>query len=146
MKKFFKFCLFGVLLVLQAHLVFGQEITITGTVSEASGDPLPGVNIMVAGTTLGAISNQDGNYSITVPNENAVLSFSFVGYLTQEFAVGNQTSINVTLTEDAIGLEELVVVGYGTRKKANLTGAVATVQSEELEKITSVNSTNLLEG
>ena len=146
MKKIFKLCLLGVLLVMPFHIAFGQETSISGTVTEASGEPLPGVNILVVGTTTGAISDQNGNYSITVPNENAVLSFSFIGYLTQEVSVGNQTSISITLSEDAVGLEELVVIGYGTRKKANLTGAVATVQSEELEKITSVNSTNLLEG
>jgi TonB-linked SusC/RagA family outer membrane protein len=145
MKKFFKICLIGILLVLQYN-AFGQEISITGAVTDASGEPLPGVNIVLKGTTTGAISDQDGNYSITVPDENAVLSFSYIGYITQEVAVGNQTSISVTLSEDAVGLEELVVVGYGTRKKANLTGAVATVQAEELEKITSINSTNLLEG
>jgi TonB-linked SusC/RagA family outer membrane protein len=146
MKKTFKLCLLGVLLLTQYHIAYGQEISITGAVTEASGEPLPGVNIVVKGTTTGAISNQDGNYAITAPDENAVLSFSFIGYVTKEVTVGNQTSISVALSADAVGLEELVVVGYGTRKKANLTGAVATVQSEALEKITSVNSTNLLEG
>ena len=117
MKKISKFCLIGVLLVLQYHIAFGQEISISGAVTEASGEPLPGVNILVKGTTTGAISNQNGTYSIAVPGENAVLSFSFIGYLTQEVTVGNQTSISVTLSEDAVGLEELVVIGYGTRKK-----------------------------
>ena len=146
MKKIFKSCLLGVLLLVQYNIAFGQEISISGAVTEASGEPLPGVNILIKGATTGAISNQNGIYAITVPGENAVLSFSYIGYLTQEVTVGNQTSINITLSEDALGLEELVVIGYGTRKKANLTGAVATVQAEQLEKITSVNSTNLLEG
>ncbi len=146
MKKFLKFCLVGFLLLSQIQFAIAQEKSISGTVTESSGLLIPGVNIVVKGTTIGTISNQDGNYTITVPDENAVLVFSFVGYLNQEVTVGNQTTIAVTLQADVVGLEELVVVGYGTRKKANLTGAVATVQSEELEKITSVNSTNLLEG
>ena len=146
MKQFLKFCLVGFLLLTQMQFAIAQEKSISGTVTESSGVLLPGVNIVVKGTTTGTISDQDGNYTITVPGENAVLVFSFIGYLNQEVPVGNQTTINATLDADVVGLEELVVVGYGTRKKANLTGAVATVQSEELEKITSVNSTNLLEG
>jgi len=146
MKKIFRISLMGFLLITQYMLAYTQEMTITGKVTDQSGDPLPGVNIVVEGTTTGTISDQDGNYTITVPDQNAVLDFSFVGYLTQQVPVGDQTSISVTLEPDVVGLEELVVVGYGTRKKANLTGAVATVQAEELEKVTTVNSTNLLEG
>ncbi|MCK5135826.1 MAG: TonB-dependent receptor [Bacteroidales bacterium] len=146
MKKFLKFCLVGILLLSQIQFAIAQEKSISGTVTESSGVLLPGVNIVVRGTTIGTISDQDGNFTITVPDENAVLVFSFIGYLAQEVTIGNQTIINPTLVADVVGLEELVVVGYGTRKKVNLTGAVATVQAEELDKITSVNATNLLEG
>jgi len=123
-----------------------QEIPITGKVSCIAGEPLPGVNVIIKGTTLGAITELEGKYTLDVPNVQAVLQFSYVGFLVQEVTVGSQRRIDITLTEDVIGLEEIVVIGYGTRKKVNLTGAVATVQSDELEKITSINSTNLLEG
>ncbi len=146
MKKFLKFCLVGFLLLTQYQFGIAQEKSISGTVTESTGDLLPGVNIVVKGTTIGSISDKNGNYAITVPDENAVLVFSFVGYRVQEVAVGSQTIINTILATDAVGLEELVVVGYGTRKKANLTGAVATVGEEQLEKIKSVNVTSLLEG
>jgi len=146
MKKILTICLMGILFVTQIQFAVAQEKTINGTVTEPSGVPLPGVNIVVQGTTTGSISDQDGNFSITVPDANAILLFSSVGYSTQEVAVGNQTTINATMVEDVVGLEELVVVGYGTRKKANLTGAVATVNREELEKIKSINTTSLLEG
>ena len=146
MKKSLRICLAVILFLTQYQFAIAQEQIITGAVTESSGATLPGVNILVKGTTTGAISDQDGNYSITVSGENAVLVYSFIGYLDQEVPVGNNTTINVTLQADVVGLDELVVIGYGTRKKANLTGAVATVQSEELEKITSVNATNLLEG
>ena len=123
-----------------------QEISVAGKVTDMDGIPLPGVNVIIKGTTTGTITDLEGDYSINVPDESATLVFSYVGYLVQEVSVGSQRSVDITLADDVIGLEEIVVIGYGTRKKANLTGAVATVQSDELEKITSINSTNLLEG
>lgn len=146
MKQFLKFCLAGILLLTQIQFAFAQERTVTGKVSEPSGVLLPGVNIVVKGTTIGTISNEEGFYTITVPDENAIIVFSFVGYFDQETPVGDQTTIDATMRADVVGLDELVVVGYGTRKKANLTGAVATVNREELEKIKSINTTSMLEG
>ena len=92
-----------------------QGIIITGTVDDA-GLPLPGVNVTVKGTTIGVMTDTDGKYSITIPNENVVLMFSFVGFISREITVGNQRTINVTLDEDTRLLEEVVVVGYGTQK------------------------------
>jgi TonB-linked SusC/RagA family outer membrane protein len=116
------------LLVVLSGSLYAQEHTVTGKVTDAlDGSGLPGVNVAVVGTSKGTISDMDGNYSITVPDNNAKLSFSFIGYTTQIVEVGSQTTINVVLAASDVGLEEVVVVGYGTMKKENLTGAVSTV-------------------
>ena len=108
-------------------MVFAQQgITVTGTVSDNSGS-LPGVNVTVKGTFTGVTTDVNGKYQITVPNADAVLAFSFVGYQTTEMIVGAQRIIDVLLTEDAQQIGEVVVVGYGSQKKVNLTGAVASV-------------------
>lgn len=104
---------------------------VSGVVSDAGG-PLPGVTIMEKGTANGVSSDIDGKYSLTV-QPGAVLVFSFVGYKTQEIVVGNQTTINVVMKEDSQMMEEVVVVGYGTQKKVNLTGSIAAVGQEELK-------------
>src|SRR5512133_618981 len=94
-----------------------QQRKITGTVTEAkTGDPLPAVNIVVQGTTTGAITDLNGKYSIDIPNENAVLVFSFISYVSQSITVGSQTTVDVALVEDAKTLDEIVVIGYGTQK------------------------------
>ena len=108
-----------------------QQKSVSGKVTDSSGASLPGVSVVVKGTTTGVITDNSGNYSIDVP-ENATLSFSFVGMKTQEVAVGNKTTINVTLAEETIGIEEVVAVGYGVQKKINLTGSVASLNAEEL--------------
>ncbi len=118
-----------------------QQRSVSGTVTDDTGQPLPGVSVVVKGTTQGTVTNADGSYSISNIPDNATLVFSFVGMRTKEVNVGSQTSINVTMAEDAIGLDEVVVVGFGTQKKADLTGAVSSVQGEELEE-KSINVTN----
>jgi TonB-linked SusC/RagA family outer membrane protein len=112
--------------------VLRQGVAITGTVTDENGSPLPGVNVVLEGTATGVISDAGGKYSISVPDENAVLVFSFVGYATQEVIVGNQTIIDIVLNENASILEEVVVVGYGTQKKENLTGAVSVVNMKDV--------------
>lgn len=118
----------------QANLA-QQKRTVSGSVSDESGQPLPGVTVVVKGTTQGTVTNADGNYSLTNIPEDATLVFSFVGMLTQEIPVGNQTSINVTMVVDAIGIEEVVAIGYGTMKKSDLTGAVSSVSAEDVDNI-----------
>lgn len=108
------------------------ERKVAGIVRDERGDGLPGVNILVKGTQQGMITDSDGRFSIEVPDENAVLVFSFVGYVTEEVAVGNRTSIEVAMEVDEKGLDELVVVGYGVQKKRDLTGAISSVKAEEL--------------
>jgi TonB-dependent starch-binding outer membrane protein SusC len=111
--------------------------TVTGVVTGADDEqPLPGVNIKVKGTDQGTITDMNGGYSIDVSGEDAVLIFSFVGYITQEQAVGSQTEINVALEVDSKGLEEVVVIGYGVQKKSMVTGAISSIDSKDLENVT----------
>lgn len=110
-----------------------QQNRITGTVTDVNGNPMPGVNIQVEGTTIGSISDVNGKYSIEVQNANNVLIFSFIGYVAQKVTVGNRTVIDISLTEELKALDEVIVVGYGTQKKMNVTGSVSAVNSEALE-------------
>lgn len=97
------------------------------------------------GTTNGTVTNIDGEYSLSVPS-SAVLQISYIGYNTQEVAVGNKTVLNILLQEDSLRLNEVIVVGYGTQKKATLTGAVASVRSEQIANRAASDATNLLTG
>ncbi len=123
-----------------------QSRIIKGTVIDATGAPLPGVNIIVKGTTVGTISNFDGTYSISVPGPDATLVFTFVGYSSQEVAVGEQLVIDVKLLDDVKALEEVVVVGYGVQKKETVVGAIAQVDNKALVKAGSSNVTTALSG
>lgn len=125
---------------------FGQNaVQVSGTVSDENGLPLPGVNVIEKGTTKGTSTDADGKYSIAV-NEGAHLVFSFIGYQTQEFRVDNQTEINVTMIEEMTSLDEVVVVGYGTVKKSDLTGAVANVGEREIKATPIVDLGRALQG
>lgn len=111
-----------------------EIITVTGQITDDAGIPLPGVNIIIKGTTTGAITNLEGLFTIEVDNPNTVLQFSYVGYLTQEITVGDQSEINISLQVDAIGLEEVIVVGYGTQKKSDITGSVVSVNFDDVQE------------
>ena len=111
-----------------------QGIAITGTVVDNEGFPLPGVTIMIKGTTRGTATDSDGKFSITVPDRNAVLVFSYIGYSTLEQAVGTQTALNITLHDETEQLSEVVVVGYGTQKKQSVVGSIAQANNEELSR------------
>jgi TonB-linked SusC/RagA family outer membrane protein len=117
-----------------------------GIVKDATGEPLIGVNVLVKGTTNGSITGIDGDYTLTNVKASDVLVISYIGYLTQEVKVGNQTAINVTLKEDTKTLEEVVVIGYGSVKKKDLTGSVATVSSETLTAVPVASATEALQG
>lgn len=125
---------------------FAQQTEIRGTVKDSQGFPLPGVTIVVKGTNVGTITAGQGNYSLNVPASAQTLVFSFVGMKTQEIAIAGKTEINVTLEDETIGLDELVVVGYGAQKKANLTGSVSTVTAEVLEARPVQNVSQALQG
>ena len=125
---------------------FAQGIPINGTVTDDFGDPLPGANVVIKGTSVGQVTDANGRYTINVPNENAVLQFSFVGYTPQEVEVGMRRSVDIEMQPDTRQLEEVVVVGYGTQKKVNLTGAVEAVSSEVFENRSLSNTTQALQG
>jgi TonB-linked SusC/RagA family outer membrane protein len=123
-----------------------QQKSVTGKVTDSSGAPLPGVTALIKGTTNGTITDSDGNYSLSNIPENATLQFSFVGMKGQEIEVGGKTTINVTLAEEVIGVDEVVVVGYGTQKKVNVTGSISTVNMTKLENAPVTNATQALQG
>ncbi len=123
-----------------------QQRTVTGRVIDAAGNNMPGVNIVEKGTTNGAITNADGRYSITVASSNSVLTFSFIGYAVQEILVGDQTNIDVTLVEAISTLQEVIVVGYGTRLREELTGSVSSVSAEQMTISTAPTAIGRLQG
>jgi TonB-linked SusC/RagA family outer membrane protein len=123
------------------------DITLTGRVSSAQGEPLPGVTVILKGTTVGASTDPEGRYSLTVPDGGGMLVFSFIGFSPKEIAVPSSGGVlNVTLVEDAKALDEVVVVGYGTQKKITTTGSVTTVQGADIAKAPVTNVSNALAG
>lgn len=116
-----------------------QQKTIKGTVTDETGAPLPGVSVLVKGTSTGTITNNDGVFSLNIAQDVKVLVFSFVGMKPQEVTVGNKTTFNITLQEETIGLEEVVAVGYATQKKESVVGSIAQVTEEELKRTGNVS-------
>ena len=125
--------------------VSAQNITVKGSVKDATGEPLIGVNVLQVGTTNGVISDFDGNFELNVPS-NAKLSFSFIGYKTQTVSVNGKTSLSVVMQEDSKTLDEVVVVGYGTMKKSDISGAVTTVNQEAVMRRIPQNIGQALQG
>jgi TonB-dependent starch-binding outer membrane protein SusC len=119
------------LCLLCTHHLFAQSIVVSGAVKDESGVALPGVNILLKGTTSGTVTDADGKYTIEVPSQESTLVFSFIGYLGQEVTVGQQATINVLMAADITTLGEVVVVGFGTQEKVNMTGAVGAVKFDE---------------
>ncbi|RIH67018.1 SusC/RagA family TonB-linked outer membrane protein [Mariniphaga sediminis] len=135
-----------VLTTFNEKLLPDQAKTVSGKVTDSDGQPLPGVTVVVKGTTQGTVTDANGSYSIVNIPLDARLLFSFVGMKAQEIAVGSQTSIYVVMEEEAIGLKEVVAIGYGTQKKVNLTGSVSSVSSEQLSKRAASQASQLLQG
>ncbi len=123
-----------------------QQSRITGTITDEKGSPFPGVNITVEETTIGAISDINGKYSMDVPDKNIVLIFTFVGYTTQRIPVDGKNTIDVVMAPDVMNLDEVVVIGYGTARRATITGSVASVDGDKLQVANSTNFTNTLVG
>nr|WP_244825043.1 TonB-dependent receptor [Carboxylicivirga mesophila] len=124
-----------------------SEITVRGTVTDPNGDPIPGVNVFeAANPTNGVITGIDGSYTIELSSGESVITFSFIGYDTQTVQVANRSSIDVVLVEEATGLDEVIVVGYGTQKKVNVTAAVTQINSKELGNITTTSIGSALQG
>ena len=123
-----------------------QQITVTGTVTDNNSEPLPGVAIIIKGTTQGTATDGKGDFSIPVPNENTTLVFSYIGFVSQEILVGNKRIINVILEEDVRQIEEVVVVGYGQQRVATITGSVSQIKSDRITVAPIANVTNILAG
>lgn len=128
-----------------SHL-YAQGLLVEGTIADPTGMPIAGASVIVKNTTIGVQSDFDGNYSIEVPDSQSILIISYMGYATEEISVGTQTRLNVTLKESAEGLDEIVIVGYGTQKKSDVTGAISSVKSEELTKVVTTNPIDALQG
>lgn len=140
-------CFMFALLMIGISSAFAQgSMGISGTVTDETGEPMPGVNVVLKGTTAGVVTDINGRYSITVPDRDAVLIFSFMGYLTQEITVGDQRVITVTLPEDAKELEEVVVVGYGVQKKSDVTGALVQVSEKTIKERPVQNALQAMQG
>ncbi|HEX8529109.1 MAG TPA: carboxypeptidase-like regulatory domain-containing protein, partial [Cytophagales bacterium] len=121
-------------------------VTVTGRVTDENGAALPGVNVLIKGTTTGTTTGSDGGYSLSVPDGNTVLVFSFIGYLSQEVPVGNRTAVNVQLATDTKALSEVVVVGYGTQQKKDVTGAIASLETKSIKDQPVANVAEALTG
>jgi hypothetical protein len=132
--KFLQVFLISVLLLLTLN-GFSQQAnlaSVSGRITDADGNPVAGATIQLQGTTRGTLSDIDGRYLLNDVPARGTLLFSFVGFVSQQVSVASQTTINVTLQIDAVGLEEIVVVGYGTQKKVTLTGSTTVIKNEDL--------------
>ena len=124
-----------------------QQLTVTGIVTDATnGTAMPGVNVVIKGTSTGGMTDINGKYTITVPDQNAILTFSFIGYVTLDQPVASKTSINVSLTPTTQSLDEVIVVGYGVQKKSDLTGSVVRVSMEDKSALANTNISQALSG
>jgi hypothetical protein len=122
------------------------QSVVTGTVTDEAGTPLPGANVIEKGTTNGVITEFDGNYSIEVSGPNAVLVFNSLGFAAVEATVGSNSTVNIKLSEDAQSLDEVVVVGYGTQKKSDVTGSVTSLSKERLSQLPVTNAMQSVQG
>jgi TonB-dependent starch-binding outer membrane protein SusC len=132
--------------LLAAVIVFAQPRVISGVVKGSGGETLPGVNIVEKGTQNGVITNQNGEFTLKLTSADAMLVFSYVGYISQEIDVKNRQDFNIVMSEDLIDLDEVVVVGYGTSKKGTLTGSITTVKPRELNLGAISNAAQMLQG
>ena len=146
MNASIKLSLFGVIILLSNGLIWAQERVISGIVFDENQEGLPGVNIILKGTTIGTISDYNGSYTVNMPEEGVVLVMSAIGYTIQEITIGARAVIDVTMTVNVEELEEVIVIGYGTRAKRDLTGSVATVSQKELSAIPVISADLALQG
>lgn len=128
------------------RLVRVQEFVVSGKVTSTQGEPLPGVSVVLKGSSIGISTGNDGSYSLILPDGNRTLVFSFIGFVAQEVPVNNQQTIDVTLREDAKALDELIVVGYGTTKKSDVTGSVVSLQEDDFTQGVNTSALQLLNG
>jgi TonB-linked SusC/RagA family outer membrane protein len=134
------------LLICFIHLAAFSQVTVTGKVTEADGQPMAGVTVIVKGTTTGTTTDLDGTYSLTFDYENAILVYSFIGYTTQEIPVAGKSVIDIILKEEVTELEEIVVIGYGTTKKSDLTGSLASLKEDDFNTGVVTSPEQLIQG
>jgi TonB-dependent starch-binding outer membrane protein SusC len=134
LKKIFRLTPLLLALFFSAHTVWGQNISIKGTVKDELGEGLPGVNVIIQGTQIGTVTNIDGDFSIEAP-ANGTLVFSSIGYKSLTMPINNQSTINISLEPDVMGLDEVVVIGYGTVRRRDITGSVASVRGDDIAAI-----------
>lgn len=125
---------------------FAQTRTITGRVVDVDGDPLPGVTIILKGTTQGTVTNSDGYYTLSGVTDETILVYSFIGMLAREVVVGNQSRIDISMNYDLLGLDEVVVIGYGTQRRGNITSAVAVISEDAFDSRPNSQFGNLIQG
>ncbi len=148
-SRLFKACAKSMLyamLIFNFSVMESQERSITGTVTDASQNPLPGVSVIIKGTTVGVITDLNGNFKITVSDPNAVLVFKSIGFADQEIQVGNQSQLKITMQEKVEELDQVVVVGYGVQKRSDVTGSVASVSADKLTKLPIAGIDQALQG
>ncbi len=142
-KRYLLLCL---MIVLCSTLAFSQVQTVTGKILDNDGQPIPGANILEKGTANGTVTDASGNYTISVSGANAILVVSFIGFKTTEVPLNGQTNIELKLDLDATSLQEVVVTGYTTENRRNVSGAVSTVKAHELTVVPSGNVEQQLQG
>lgn len=140
-----RYFLFSLVFLCLAQVTLAQSNSITGVVKDSGGEPLPGVNVLIKGTTTGTVTDLDGRYSLSAPTD-ATLVFSFVGFTTQEIPVNGRSQIDLVLADDTSNLDEFIVVGYGLQRKSDLTGSISSVKSEELNRLPVSDVTQALQG
>ncbi len=146
-KKLFQCLVIAVVFLISATTMAQTSRVVTGAVTDSEGYTLPGVNVVVQGTTIGTITDIDGQYSLNVPDaDNAVLLFSFIGFNNAEIHVGNLSVINIVMEDAAITLDEIVAVGYGTMRRSDLTGSIASVEGEDIQKRGTVSPIEGMQG
>jgi TonB-linked SusC/RagA family outer membrane protein len=145
-RAFFRVVFAGILVCLSAQVSVAQEITISGKVIDESNNGIPGVNVIVKGTSTGTATDANGAYRLGIPDHNAIILFTFIGYQTQEATVGDRTQLDVTLLPDIRTLSEVVVVGYGTQRKTDLTGSITSIKGESLREMPVVSVEQAMSG
>lgn len=147
-KNIYYYRIFGSFLLMNLifSVVFAQNVSVKGTVTDESGLSLPGVNILEKGTLNGVVTDNEGRYSITLDDTDAILVASFIGYETQEIFLDGRANIDIIMKPSATSLEEVVVVGYGSQKRASLVGAISTAQVDEIQNMAATNLSNSLGG
>jgi len=145
-NKLFRQSLFIIYAIMFCHLNAFSQIRVSGKITDEKGEALIGVNVLVKNTNNGALSDLEGKYSLEVPDKQVVLVFSYVGFSSKEINLEGKSELNVILSESVELLNEIVVVGYGTQRKSDLTGVVGTIKSEEIQKFASANITQALQG